>query len=58
MEPMLTVIEVAEILRLHKKTVYRLVSEGRLKCYRPGGGRNILFSEEQVQDYLESKRKS
>lgn len=35
---LLTVIEVAKILRVSKATVYRMINSGHLKAYRIGGG--------------------
>ena len=46
---MLKVNEVAERLRVSSSTVYNLVEEGRIACYRIGKGRgSIRFSEEQA----------
>lgn len=46
-ETLLTVEEVAKILRLHPKTIYRLVEKGKLACIRVG--RNIRFSSNVVE---------
>jgi excisionase family DNA binding protein len=41
-QSLLTVEELATALRLHPKTIYRLVEQGKLACIRIG--RNIRFS--------------
>ena len=45
---LLTVEEVAELLRLHPKTIYRLVASKKLACIRVG--RNIRFSPDVVKE--------
>ena len=50
---LLTVRETAERLAISPSLVYRLVSEGGLRCYRIGRAA-IRFSEQQVQEYLDS----
>ena len=53
----LKVSEVAERLRVSSSTIYNLVEEGRIACYRIGMGRgSIRFSEEQVEAFLQSSR--
>jgi excisionase family DNA binding protein len=37
-----TVAEVAQLLRLHKSTVYRDVESGRIDAYRAGKGRGTI----------------
>ena len=44
---LLTVEELAKILRLHPKTIYRLVEKGKLPCIRVG--RNVRFSSDVIQ---------
>jgi excisionase family DNA binding protein len=46
-ESLLTVEELAKILRLHPKTVYRLVEKGKLPCIRVG--RNVRFSPDVIK---------
>ena len=46
----LTVAEVAEIMRVSKMTVYRLVHGGELPAVRVG--RSFRVSEEDVDEYL------
>jgi len=48
---LLTVKETAEALSVSPSLVYRLVSEGALRCYRIGRGA-LRFREEDVQAYL------
>ena len=48
----LTVAEVAEILRVSKMTVYRLVPSGDLPAVRVG--RSFRVHEKAVNDYLDS----
>lgn len=48
----LTVAEVAEIMRVSKMTVYRLVHSGELPAVRVG--RSFRVNESSVNEYLES----
>ena len=48
----LTVAEVAEIMRVSKMTVYRLVHSGELRAVRVG--RSFRVNETAVSEYLES----
>ncbi|MBC3179602.1 MULTISPECIES: helix-turn-helix domain-containing protein [Corynebacterium] len=48
----LTVAEVAEIMRVSKMTVYRLVHSGELPAVRVG--RSFRVNENAVNEYLES----
>lgn len=48
----LTVAEVAEIMRVSKMTVYRLVHAGELPAVRVG--RSFRVNEKAVSDYLEA----
>lgn len=48
----LTVAEVAEIMRVSKMTVYRLVHSGELPAVRVG--RSFRVHEKAVKDYLDS----
>jgi excisionase family DNA binding protein len=52
--PLLTVPEVAELLRLHAKTVGRWARSGRLPCYRVGG--RVLFSRGDIATFLAERR--
>ena len=46
----LTVAEVAEVMRVSKMTVYRMVHSGELPAVRVG--RSFRVPEQAVQDYL------
>ncbi|AOX06363.1 excisionase [Corynebacterium sp. NML98-0116] len=48
----LTVAEVAEIMRVSKMTVYRLLHSGELPAVRVG--RSFRVNETAVSEYLES----
>ncbi|WP_087117064.1 helix-turn-helix domain-containing protein [Corynebacterium urinipleomorphum] len=48
----LTVAEVAEIMRVSKMTVYRLVHSGELPAVRVG--RSFRVNETAVNEYLDS----
>ena len=48
----LTVAEVAQIMRVSKMTVYRLVHSGELPAVRVG--RSFRVNENAVNEYLES----
>nr|WP_231699204.1 MULTISPECIES: helix-turn-helix domain-containing protein [Corynebacterium] len=48
----MTVAEVAEIMRVSKMTVYRLVHSGELPAVRVG--RSFRVNENAVNEYLES----
>lgn len=52
MMTLLTIRQVAERLAISRNLCYRLVATGKLRAYRIGGA--IRFSEEQVQEYLNS----
>jgi excisionase family DNA binding protein len=46
---LLTVEELAKIVRLHPKSLYRLVEKGKLPCIRIG--RSIRFSPDVFQQF-------
>jgi excisionase family DNA binding protein len=48
---LLTVKETAKALSISPSLVYRLVSEGALRCYRIGRGA-LRFRQEDVEGYL------
>ena len=54
MEQLLTVREVATLLRLHEKTVYALVERGSIPHVRLG--RRVLFSPGDVKCWVEARR--
>jgi excisionase family DNA binding protein len=53
MNPLLTVAQIAELLAVSESLIYRLASEGKLRCYRLGRGA-LRFSESEVARYLDS----
>lgn len=50
---LLTVAEVANVMRVSRMTVYRLIRRGQLKAIRVG--RNYRVREEDLNTYLESQ---
>ena len=50
---LLTVNEVADLLRVSRMTVYRLIKEGSLKALRVG--RNYRLREDDVDEYLRQR---
>ncbi len=46
--------DVAKILRIAKKTVHKLVREGKLGCVQVTE-KDRRFTDEQVKDYIESR---
>lgn len=57
-EPMLTVAEIAALLRVSKWTVYRLVEDGDLQSIRVGRGKgSIRIFESAYVEYV-AKRKT
>lgn len=50
---LMTVVEVAALLRLHPKTVYRLVEEGKLACIRVG--RSVRFRADVIEQLSKGK---
>ena len=49
-KPLLTAREVARLLRLHEKTVRRMIREGRLPCLRIG--RSVRFVVDDIDRWL------
>ena len=54
-EPLLTIREVADWLRLDLKTVRRLANSGALATYRVGLRRDRRFSVRDVGEYLQTR---
>ena len=50
---LLTVAEVANVIRVSRMTVYRLIRRGQLKAIRVG--RNYRVREDDLNDYLEAQ---
>lgn len=55
MQPM-TVVEVADYLKMSKQTIYRLVKEEGLPAYRPHARRGMRFYKEEVDTWLKSHK--
>ena len=53
-EPLLTVDELADLLRSSRSGIYRLVRDGHLRPYRVGA--RMRFSTRDVRDYLDRER--
>jgi len=51
---LLTLEEVAQVLRVSKTSVYRIVERRELLCCRVG--RNLRFTREDVAAYLRARR--
>lgn len=49
----MTVKEVMEFLKIARPTVYKYVSNGKLKVYHSGVGRRALFSRAEVEKMAE-----
>ena len=47
---LMTVSEVAKLLRLHQNTVYSQIESGELPCFRIG--KSIRISRKQIENYL------
>lgn len=50
---LLTVAEVATVMRVSRMTVYRLIRRGQLKAIRVG--RNYRVREQDLNEYLEAQ---
>lgn len=50
---LLTVAEVANVMRVSRMTVYRLIRRGQLKAIRVG--RNYRVREDDLNEYLEAQ---
>lgn len=55
MSQLLTPIQISDYLRLSLKTIYNMVSEGRLPCYRVNK-RCVRFNKEQIDEWLAQKQ--
>ena len=52
-EPLLTLDEVASVLKVDRVTAWRRIKSGALKCVRDG--RVIRCTEQQLRDYIDAK---
>jgi len=55
-DEILTVNEVAHLLRVHPGTVRRWEKKGQLKSYRVGLKRGIIFTRRDVFKFLTNKK--
>ncbi|MCG9969876.1 helix-turn-helix domain-containing protein [Pelotomaculum terephthalicicum JT] len=53
---LLTVLEVAIILRVSKATVYRMIQRGQLKAHRIGG--SIRIKQVDIDDLFSDEKKA
>lgn len=53
MEELLTVAEVAKLLRVHPKSVYRWIYEGKINSCKIGN--RIRFERNQITDFVVKK---
>lgn len=56
MSPLLTIEDVAARLQVSRRTVYRLIAEGRLRPIHVG--RRTRFTEREVEAYIASLRRA
>lgn len=47
-----TATEVANMLKVHRYTVYRWINEGKLKAFQHKENAKYLISEEELKKYL------
>ena len=55
-EPLLNVDDIALLLKVSKKHVYREIANGRLACFKLG--RRVRVAPEDVARYLSARRRS
>jgi putative molybdopterin biosynthesis protein len=53
---LLTVLEVAETMRVSDRTVRRLIKRGDLTAYKVGDRGQLRVEEREVERYIESQR--
>ncbi|MCK4789015.1 MAG: helix-turn-helix domain-containing protein [Desulfobacteraceae bacterium] len=56
MDEILTVNEVAHLLRVHPGTVRRWEKKGQLKSYRVGPKRGVIFIRRDIFKFLTNKK--
>lgn len=49
--PFCSAEDVAEVLRVSRATLYRMVGQGRIPCIRLG--RRVIFSREHLKNWLD-----
>ncbi len=55
-EKMMNVDEVAQWLKIHRSTVYRLIDKGELPAPMRVGRLGLRFYESEIRAFLDSKR--
>jgi excisionase family DNA binding protein len=45
--------EAAMLLRVSERTIDRMIREGRIKGFKPPGGRRVLISRQSINEYIE-----
>ena len=50
----LTTMEVANLLKLARFTVYRMASRGDIPCYK--SGKNLMFYKEEILEWVDSRK--
>lgn len=52
----LTAMEVANMLKLSRITVYRMASRGDIPCYK--SGKNLMFYRDEILEWINSRSKT
>ena len=50
----LTTMEVANLLKLARITVYRMASRGDIPCYK--SGKNLMFYRDEILEWVDSRK--
>lgn len=53
----ITIKEVAKILQLSISTIYKMVQEKKIPCYKPNG-KMLYFKKEEVEQWVEQSKVS
>lgn len=56
LEKFYTIQEVADLLRVSKPTVYRLMAEGKLKSVSPTNRRRTLFAQSELDRFIKEMK--
>tara|TARA_R110000824_G_scaffold218869_5_gene405615 strand:- start:11487 stop:11672 length:186 start_codon:yes stop_codon:yes gene_type:complete len=54
LQDFLTVSQVAEELRLSRKTIWRFIQEGKIKAYKPA--KNYIIMKSELLDFVEKSK--
>jgi transcriptional repressor of dcmA and dcmR len=55
-EPLMTINEVSELLKVTPTTIRRWTDNGQLKCYRVGNKKERRFDKKDVIKYLQREK--